>query len=194
MRWMPGLALFLIVSLCMVPLNRSDADTIHFKNGSVLTNVKVLQEDWRGVRVQVSDTVMMSFLRQDIDKIDREGRREPIATEKKPEYSGERLPMDMNKKLARNIEVNYDEPTSFLEILDNISLLYEIPIKVDQKVRDKIGTEIDPMWTFKKSDGRTVSDMLQKLCQDKKLQYKVSDGSMVITLPEPAAAPTPTAQ
>jgi hypothetical protein len=90
--------------------------------------------------------------------------------------------------------VNYDEPTSFLEILDNISLLYEIPIKVDQKVRDKIGTEIDPMWTFKKSDGRTVSDMLQKLCQDKKLQYKVSDGSMVITLPEPAAAPTPTAQ
>jgi hypothetical protein len=36
--------------------------------------------------------------------------------------------------------------------------------------------------------------MLQKLCQDKKLQYKVSDGSMVITLPEPAAAPTPTAQ
>jgi len=181
------------VLLAIVPA-RAGADTIHFKNGSVLNNVIVLSQDWRGVQVQISDTVSMSFTRKDIGRIERE--RMPMDSGALPlPPRGVRVPSALQQKLNQSIAVNYPEPTSFVEIFSNISNLYGINITVDAKVRQRIASgSIDPRWTFTKEDGSNVFEMLAKLVEDKALTYQLSDNTILITEPVPAVAPAqPTA-
>lgn len=174
--------LLAIVAAC------ADADTIHFKNRSVLNNVKVVAQDWRGVQVQVSDTVRMSFARKDIAKIQRERLPEPHSPVR-PERTGDRVPNALREKLTQSIAVNYEEPTSFVEIVNNISELYGINITMDTRVRDGIANRsIDPLWTFTKEDGSNVLQMLGKLVTDKGLTYRVSDDSILISVSEQPAA------
>ena len=191
-RYTLPIALVLVL-LAAIPA-RAGADTIHFKNRSVLNNVKVLAEDWRGVQVQISDMVRMSFTRKDIDRIER-GR---MATERptlRPEPAGVRVPSALRAKLTQSIAVNYPEPTSFVEILANISELYSINITVDPKVREKIvDGSVDPLWTFTKADGSNVLQMLAKLEEDKALTYQISDSTILIGVPGPPAAPVSSVQ
>ena len=182
-----SLTLLSVLALCAIAMYRAEADSIHFKNGTVLNNVKLLREDWRGIEVQLSETVRMSFLRKEVEKIDRERQYEPRPPVRR-EYRTTRVPSSLTEKLTRSIAVNYEEPRNFLEIINNIAELYEINITIDAKLREKIGTDIQPLWTFTKEDGHSVSDMLMKLCADKNLAYEVSDDSILITLPEQPTA------
>jgi hypothetical protein len=180
------------VLLAIVPA-RAGADTIHFKNGSVLNNVMVLSQDWRGVQVQISDMVRMSFARKDIDRIERERMSTDSPTLRLPP-PGVRVPPALREKLTQSIAVNYPEPTtSFVEIFGNISKLYGINITVDPKVREKLASgTIDPLWTFTKADGSNVLQMLAKLEEDKALTYQFSDDTILISVsdrPVPAVAP-----
>jgi hypothetical protein len=174
--------------LLAIAVHCAGADAIHFKNGTVLNNVRIIRDDWRHVDVQISDTVRLSFQRQGIEKIERERHHaEPLALRR--EYAGARVPAGLSQKLTQSIAVNYPEPTDFTEILNNIAELYGMTINVDQKVKAKITTgALDPMWTFKKEDGRNVSDMLEKLVRDKDLTFGFQDGSILITIPEQPAA------
>jgi len=182
-----SLTLLSVLALCAIAMYRAEADSIHFKNGTVLNNVKLLREDWRGIEVQLSETVRMSFLRKEVEKIDRERQYEPRPPVRR-EYRTTRVPSSLTEKLTRSIAVNYEEPRNFLEIINNIAELYEINITIDAKLRERIGTDIQPLWTFTKEDGHSVSDMLMKLCADKNLAYEVSDDSILITLPEQPTA------
>lgn len=189
MRFRPILLTLAAVPILLtIAVNWAGADAIHFKNGTVLNNVRVLRDDWRSVDVQISDTVRLSFQRQGIEKIERERHHaEPLALRR--EYAGARVPAGLRQKLTQSIAVNYPEPTNFTEILNNIAELYGMTISVDQKVKAKIAAGgLDPMWTFKKEDGRNVSDMLEKLVRDKDLAFEFQDGSVLITLPEQPAA------
>lgn len=189
MRLRPGL-----LSLAAVPLllaiaaHWAGADAIHFKNGTVLNNVRIIQDDWRHVDVQISEAVRLSFQRQDIAKIERERHHaEPLALRR--EYTGARVPAGLSQKLTQNVAVNYAEPTNFTEILSNIAELYDMTITIDPKVKATIAAgALDPMWTFMKEDGRNVSDMLEKLVRDKGLAFEFQDGSILITLPEKPVA------
>ena len=178
--------------LLTIAVHRAGADAIHFKNGTVLNNVQVIRDDWRRVDVQISETVRLSFQRQDIEKIERERHHaEPLVLRR--EYTGDRVPTGLRQKLTQSIAVNYPEPTSFREILNNIAELYGMTITVDQKVMERMAAgALDPMWTFTKEDGRNVSDMLQKLVHDKDLAFEFQDDAVLITLPkQPAARAVP---
>ena len=185
-----------LLSLAAVPLllaiavNLADADAIHFKNGTVLNNVRIIRDDWRLLDVQISETVRLSFQRQDIAKVERERHHaEPLAVRR--EYTGARVPTALSQKLAQEVRVNYQDPRDFVEILDNIGELYTIKITIHQKVKEGIAAgTLDPMWTFTKEDGRTVSDMIEKLVRDKGLAFEFQDGSILINLPQKPAAPT----
>lgn len=179
------------VLLAIVPA-RARADTIHFKNGSVLNNVIIMSQDWRGVQVRISDTVSMSFTRKDLDRIERERISTGSPPLRRPP-SGVRVPSALQAKLTESIAVNYPDPTSFVEIFDGISKLYGVNITVDAKVQERIaGGSIDPLWTFTKEDGSNVFQMLAKLEEDKALTWQFSDNSILIGVssqPVPAVAP-----
>lgn len=64
-----------VLALLGVVVADVDADTIHFKNRTVLDDVKILAEDWREVQVQLSDGVVLSFSRKEIEKVVPERRR-----------------------------------------------------------------------------------------------------------------------
>ncbi len=183
------------IALVLVLLaTRAGADTIHFKNRSVLNNVAVLTEDWRGVQVQISDMVVMSFARKDIDRIER-ARMAMGRPTLRPEHLGVRVPSGLRDKLTQSIAVNYPDPTSFVEIVANISELYGMNITVDAKVRERIASgAVDPLWTFTKADGSNVLQMLEKLVADKALTYRISDNAILIGVPGPPVAPISSAQ
>jgi hypothetical protein len=179
------------VLLAIVPA-RAGADTIHFKNGSVLNNVIVMSQDWRGVQVRISDAVSMSFTRKDLDRIERTRMSTDSPPLRRPP-SGVRVPSALQAKLTESIAVNYPEPTSFVEIFGNISKLYGVNITVDAKVKQGIASgSIDPRWTFTKTDGSNVFQMLAKLEEDKALTWQFSDDTILIGVssqPVPAVAP-----
>ena len=179
----------LVLALLAVAVGRVGADTIHFRNRSVLNNVEVVSEDWRGVQVQLSETVRMSFLRKDIAKVERQRLRQAGLPGRR-EHTGDRVPSGLRQKLTQSIAVNYEEPTSFVDILDNISEVYEMNITVNREVRERVTDgSIDPLWTFTKQDGSNVLQMLEKLVADKGLRYDISDGSILISVSgQPAAA------
>ncbi len=187
-----------LLSLAAVPLllaiavHGAGADAIHFKNGTVLNNVRVIRDDWRHVDVQISERVRLSFQRQDIQKIERERpHAEPLAS--RGEYTGSRVPTALRQKLAETLRVNYQEPRDFVEILENIGEAYSVNIMIHQKVKEKIADRsLDPLWAFTKEDGRTVSDMLEKLVRDKDLAFEFQGDAILITLPKrPAARDVP---
>ncbi len=178
----------LVLALLAVAVGRVGADTIHFRNRSVLNNVEVVSEDWRGVQVQLSETVRMSFLRKDIAKVERQRLRQAGLPGRR-EHTGDRVPIGLRQKLTQSIAVNYEEPTSFVDILDNISEVYEMNITVNREVRERVTDgSIDPLWTFTKQDGSNVLQMLEKLVADKGLRYDISDGSILISVSGPPAA------
>lgn len=187
-----------MLSLAAVPLllaiavHWAGADAIHFKNGTVLNNVRVIRDDWRHVDVQISETVRLSFERQFIEKIERQRpHAEPLALRR--EYAGARVPTGLSQKLAQTVRVNYQEPRDFVEILENIGELYGINIIIHQTVKERIAAgSLDPLWTFSKEDGRTVSDMLEKLVRDKNLAFEFQGDAILINLPkQPAARDVP---
>lgn len=187
--------LIVLVSVLLATVAvRAGADTIHFKNRSVLNNVQVLTEDWRGVQVQISDMVRMSFARKDIDRIER-ARMAMERPTLRPEHLGVRVPSGLREKLTQIIAVDYPDPTSFVEIVGNTSELYGINITVDAKVRERIANgRVDPLWTFTKEQGTNVLQMLEKLVADKALTYQISDNAILISVPGPPAAPVSSAQ
>jgi hypothetical protein len=66
------LLMVLVLALSVSMAWQVSADTIHFRNKTVLDGVKIVAEDWRSVKAEISDGVIVSFARKDIVRVERE--------------------------------------------------------------------------------------------------------------------------